>query len=229
MKKYLLKYSLEFLVIVMGISISFFIEKRNAKDYQEELKNQSLRRIIKNIEVDIIDLKYNVNVNTIASNATDWLVKNNDNYSNISKDSIGIYLNNAILSNTVFVDNQEEYRALQNSGLIELIENEKAVTALQNKYIYHEFYKKIEDVILKEAFFLSDFIYENTLLKSQILNENGLIYDRVYLMKNKIPHKVLERLKTKGFSHSFYADKIKSRIRNDSLLIEYLKTETNPN
>lgn len=213
----------------MGISISFLIEKRNAKDYQEELKNQSLKRIIKNIEVDIIDLKYNINVNTIASNATDWLVKNNDNYSNISKDSIGIYLNNAILSNTVFVDNQEEYRALQNSGLIELIENEKAVTALQNKYIYHEFYKKIEDVILKEAFFLSDFIYENTLLKSQILNENGLIYDRVYLRKNKIPHKVLERLKTKGFFHSFYADKIKSRITNDSLLIEYLKTETNPN
>ena len=78
MRKYLLKYSLEFLVIVMGISISFFIEKRNAKDYQEELKNQSLRRIIKNIEVDIIDLKYNIKVNTIASNATNWLVKNND-------------------------------------------------------------------------------------------------------------------------------------------------------
>ena len=229
MKKYLIKYSLEFLVIVMGISISFLIEKRNAKDYQEELKNQSLKRIIKNIEVDIIDLKYNIDVNTIASNATDWLVKNNDNYSNISKDSIGIYLNNAILSNTVFIDNQEEYRALQNSGLIELIENEKAVTALQNKYIYHEYYKKLEDIILKETFFLSDFIYENTLLKSKILNENGLIYDRVYLMKNKIPHKVLERLKTKGFVHSIYADNIKSRIRNDSLLIEYLKAETNPN
>ena len=227
MKKYLLKYSLEFLVIVMGISISFFIEKRNAKDYQEELKNQSLKRIIKNIEVDIIDLKYNIKVNTIATNATNWLVKNNTNYSNISKDSVGIYLNNAILLNTVFVDNQEEYRALQNSGLIELIENEKAVTALQNKYIYHGFYKKLEDVIIKEASFLSDFIYETTLLKSQIINEYGFVYDRVYLMKNKIPHKVLERLKIKGYYHSFYADRIKSRIRNDSLLIEYLKTETN--
>jgi phosphopantetheine adenylyltransferase len=227
MKKYLLKYSLEFLVIVMGISISFFIEKRNAKDYQEELKNQSLKRIIKNIEVDIIDLKYNIKVNTIAANATNWLVKNNTNYSNISKDSIGIYLNNAILLNTVFVDNQEEYRALQNSGLIELIENEKAVTALQNKYIYHGFYKKLEDVIIKEASFLSDFIYETTLLKSQNINEYGFIYDRVYLMKNKIPHKVLERLKMKGYYHFFYADRIKSRIRNDSLLIEYLKTETN--
>ena len=154
MKKYLFKYSLEFLVIVMGISISFFIEKRNAKDYQEELKNQSLKRIIKNIEVDIKDLKFNFNVQTIASNATDWLVKNNTNYSNISQDSIGIYLNNAILLNTIFVDNQEEYRALQNSGLIELIENEKAVTALQNKYMRHEFYKKIEDIIIEETSFL---------------------------------------------------------------------------
>ena len=229
MKKYLIKYSLEFLVIVMGISISFFIEKRNAKDYQEELKNQSLRRIIKNIEVDIIDLKYNIKVNTIAANATNWLVKNNTNYSNISKDSIGIYLNNAILLNTVFVDNQEEYRALQNSGLIELIENEKAVTALQNKYIYHEFYKKIEDIIIEEASFLSDFLYENTLLKSQNKNEYGSSYERVYLAKNKIPHKVLERLKAKTDYHSFYADRIKNRIKYDSLLIEYLKTETNPN
>ena len=229
MKKYLLKYSLEFLVIVMGISISFFIEKRNAKNYQEELKNQSLKRIIKNIEVDIIDLKYNIKVNTIAASATNWLVINNTNYSNISKDSIGIYLNNAILLNTVFVDNQEEYRALQNSGLIELIENEKAVTALQNKYIYHGFYKKIEDIIIKEASFLSDFLYENTLLKSQNINEYGYNYDRVYLAKNKIPHKVLERLKVKTGYHSYYADRIKNRIKYDSLLIEYLKTETNLN
>ena len=213
----------------MGISISFFIEKRNAKNYQEELKNQSLKRIIKNIEVDIIDLKYNIKVNTIAASATNWLVINNTNYSNISKDSIGIYLNNAILLNTVFVDNQEEYRALQNSGLIELIENEKAVTALQNKYIYHGFYKKIEDIIIKEASFLSDFLYENTLLKSQNINEYGYNYDRVYLAKNKIPHKVLERLKVKTGYHSYYADRIKNRIKYDSLLIEYLKTETNLN
>ena len=228
MKKYFFRYSLEFLVIVMGITISFLIEKENANDYKEELKNQSLKMIIKNIEVDLIDLKFNYEVQTIASNAVDWLIKNN-NHSNISKDSIGIYLSNAILMNTIFVDNQEEYRALQNSGLIELIENEKAVTALQNKYIYHDFYKKLEEVIIKEATFLSDFMYENTLLKSQNKNEYGYTYDRVYLTKNKIPHKVIERLKQKASFHSYYADLIKYRIKNDSLLIEYLKTETNPN
>jgi hypothetical protein len=224
MKKYFFRYSLEFLVIVMGISISFLIEKENANDYKEELKNQSLKRIIKNIEVDLIDLKFNYEVQTIASNAVDWLIKNN-NHSNISKDSIGIYLSNAILMNTIFVDNQEEYRALQNSGLIELIENEKAVTALQNKYIYHEFYKKIEDLIIEEASFLSDFLYENTLLKNQNVNKYGYSYDRVYLFNDKIPHKVLERLKLKSQYHSYYAGRIKNRIKNDSLLIEYLNSE----
>ena len=45
-------------------------------NYKEELKNQSLKRIIKNIEVDLIDLKFNYEVQTIASNAVDWLIKN---------------------------------------------------------------------------------------------------------------------------------------------------------
>ena len=38
MKKYLVKYLLEFIVIITGISISFYIEKQNAIQYKEELK-----------------------------------------------------------------------------------------------------------------------------------------------------------------------------------------------
>ena len=40
MKKHLLKYALDFLVIVFGISISFLIEKRNANNYKEELQKE---------------------------------------------------------------------------------------------------------------------------------------------------------------------------------------------
>ena len=58
-KKYIIRYSLEFLVIVLGISLSFYIEKRNANNYKQSLKNQSLTRISKNIKVDIADMKYN--------------------------------------------------------------------------------------------------------------------------------------------------------------------------
>ena len=55
MKKFYLKYALEFIVIVLGISLSFYVEKLNAKNYKENLKNQSLKRILKNIEVDTGD------------------------------------------------------------------------------------------------------------------------------------------------------------------------------
>lgn len=225
MKKYLLKYSIEFLVIVMGISISFLMEKRNANKYKEELKNQSLQRIIKNTEVDLNDFDFNYNVNKSASKAINWLVENNANLLNISNDSVGFYLNNAVLLNTIFVDNQEEYRALQNSGLIELIENEKVVTYLQNKYIYHEFYKKIEAEIMTESRALSDFLYENTVLKDEKRDNYGYYYNRVSKLKNTIPNEVLERLKNKKGLHDYYVNAIKNRIINDSLLIDYLNTE----
>jgi hypothetical protein len=209
----------------MGISISFLMEKRNANKYKEELKNQSLQRIIKNTEVDLNDFDFNYNVNKSASKAINWLVENNDNLLNISNDSVGFYLNNAVLLNTIFVDNQEEYRALQNSGLIELIENEKVVTYLQNKYIYHEFYKKIEAEIMTEGRALSDFLYENTVLKDEKRDDYGYYYNRVSKLKNTIPNEVLERLKNKKGLHDYYVNAIKNRIINDSLLIDYLNTE----
>ena len=50
--KYLgVKYCIEFVVIFLGIFLSFYIEKQNALGYKEELKDQSLNRLIKNIEV----------------------------------------------------------------------------------------------------------------------------------------------------------------------------------
>jgi hypothetical protein len=37
-KKHLLTYTLEFFVILLGISLSFYLERKNDSDYQEELK-----------------------------------------------------------------------------------------------------------------------------------------------------------------------------------------------
>ena len=47
MKKYFVKYLLEFIVIVTGISISFYVEKQNAIKYKEELKVESLKKYLK--------------------------------------------------------------------------------------------------------------------------------------------------------------------------------------
>ena len=59
MKKLAVKYLLEFIVIVIGISLSFYVEEIDKQKDKEEFKNQSLNRILQNLESDIRDNKWN--------------------------------------------------------------------------------------------------------------------------------------------------------------------------
>lgn len=224
-KKYIVRYSLEFLVIVLGISLSFYIEKRNANNYKQSLKNQSLTRISKNIKVDIADMKYNYNAHNMASKSIEWVVNNNSQLLSKPKDSIGFHLTNAISLGTIFVDNQEEYRALQNSGLIELIELEEVVLALQNKYSSHGFYKQLGDVIISKNRELEGILFKNTILENESLNELGFPAGRIFMGNEKISLFNIERLKDKKFYHEFYKKRIKVLIKSDSILVELIKNE----
>ena len=224
-KKYIIRYSLEFLVIVLGISLSFYIEKGNADNYKESLKNQSLTRIIKNIKVDIADMKYNYKAHNTASKSIEWIVNNNSTLLNKPKDSIGIYLSNAISIGTIFVDNQEEYRALQNSGLIELIELEEVVLALQKKYSTHELYKQLGNIINSKNRELEGILYKNTILENESINELGFPAGRIFTGNEKISQFDIERLKSLKFYHDFYKKRIKFLMKKDSALVELIKNE----
>lgn len=227
LKQYVLKYSLEFLVIVLGITLSVSLEKRNAVEYQQDLKNQSLNRIKKNLEVDLIDLEYNYRAHTRASESIKWVSENNISLLSYPKEAVGLQVSNAISIGTIFVDNQEEYRALQNSGLIELIEIEEVVTALQNKYIYHEFYKKLEEEMLSQTKELRDYMYQNTVLVNEETDDLGFSTGRIFIGTEIIPQPLIERLKDKKWFHDFYRQRIKTRMKKDSVLIELIENEIN--
>ena len=144
MRNTLLKYALEFIVIIAGILVSFYIEKQNTISYKDELKNQSLDRLISNIENDIKDSKFNYNIHSKGAKfGKIILTRSNDLYLN-DKDSLGYYLKSVSLFGTSFVDNQEEYSTLRNSGLMELIDNDVLVSKLQSKYSDHSHFKRLE-------------------------------------------------------------------------------------
>tara|TARA_B100000795_G_scaffold269826_1_gene260584 strand:- start:2948 stop:3634 length:687 start_codon:yes stop_codon:yes gene_type:complete len=225
MKKQLIRYFLEFLVIVLGISISFYLEKQNAIKYKEMLKNQSLNRILNNCEIDGEDYKFNLTAQKIAVKSGKWLVNNQHKLSTFSRDSLGYHLGAAISINTTFIDNQEEYRGLQNSGLIELIENEYVVTAIQNKYIYHDFCKQLETMINKQADNLLDHLYTNTKYKSDKINKLGYHIDRTYTGDFKISQKILQQIQDKQFLHEYYIGRILRGIKTDDHLIKLINTE----
>ena len=53
MKKKIAKYSLEFIVIIFGILISFFLEERRQNSIEISRKNNTIKQLISVIQEDI--------------------------------------------------------------------------------------------------------------------------------------------------------------------------------
>ena len=219
-----LHYIIEFAVILLGISISVYIEKNNAREYKESVKNQSLARILSNIRTDSVDFEFNIAVHEPAAESCAWLYDRKDNLEQANPDSVGKHCSMCIMGQTIFVDNQEEYRTLQNSGLMELIENDTLARALQHKYVQHEFMRKIE-----------------TYIKDATLPQHSLFYDCMETPENAKAHKgyitlrrwngkplspsFLERMSDIGTFHREYSASIRRRMKNDDQLTTWIREE----
>ena len=103
-KTLIIRYTLEFFVIILGVSISFYIEKQNALKYKETIKNQSLKRILNNSKTDNSDFEFNLEAHQGFVKSSYWILQNQNNLSDFSRDSIGYHLGFAIDGNTFFVD-----------------------------------------------------------------------------------------------------------------------------
>lgn len=217
-------YIAEFLVILLGITVSITIEKNNAKEYKEKIKNQSLARILNNIHTDSLDFEFNMNVHKPAAESCAWMFERRGNLTQEHPDSVGKHCSLCIMGQTIFVDNQEEYRTLQNSGLMELIENDKLARALQAKYVEHEFLRKIEGGI-------ND--YTNTGI-DVYFGSMETPQDMAYFL-NYIPLKTwngteletayFERISSIGFLHNMYATRMRNRLTRDTELTQWILTE----
>ena len=226
MRGFFFKYVFEFVVIVFGISVSFQFDQYYQEVQKRDLKNQSLNRILKNIEIDREDQLLNIKIHQIGINSIDY-ISSNFNNQKVSRVKFGKELSNSIFTNTIFVDNQEEYRSLQNSGLIEKIENDSLVFNLQRKYSSHSFYKQLEQRMYDFADDrLTNFYYNNT---EDVDSIESTIYfinnGRVFRGKLPLDRYYVEVLKDKKMFHQFYISSIKSLISRDSILIEQIKKE----
>ena len=76
MKEKVSKYILELLIIVCGISLSFYVDNYASSVEKNRLKNQSLNRISKNLDIDIIDNKFNLNTLLESVNSSEWILNN---------------------------------------------------------------------------------------------------------------------------------------------------------
>ena len=224
MKNNTLKFLIRLFIVVLGVLISFSIEKKRALSYKEDLKNNSLKKMLDNINHDLRDKIINYEIHTNAWRCCDRLLDNSEELFQENKDSLGYYIQIGSMANTIFIDNKEEYLTLRNSGLLELIDNDSLISLLHKKYSYHPFYKKIEDGIGK----LNNKFRDSMLNKISYLSIGKTKYwggYGEYISPSPLTNSDLLIVKDKLGMSYFYSGIIKESMKEDSVLMDMIKQE----
>ena len=228
MRKFLLKYTVEFFVLITGLLITFYIEDQNELNYKIELKNQSLIRLIRNIENDISDQRTNILKVDKTISYYNIIAERGDELFETDKDSLGYYLTAISRSSTIFLSNVEEYLTLRNSGLIELIESDTLVMLIQTRTAGHQAFKKIEDKIIEAEKEVAKIVAAKTAkISSGDIEFRGYYHGRYssYDFHEPLTDADINTIRIMANECEFYSPFIERFILNDQRLIELIKNE----
>ena len=146
-----------------------------------------------------------------------------------NKDSLGFYLSYVIYAATIYVDNNEEYSSLKNSGLIELIENRNLISLLQNKYSQHSYYNEVGNMF-------TELYFDNNSLRKYLDSKNrkkhwGLAaYSTSFKSDMKyINDTEINMISSKSILHKLYSNLLKKALKTDSLILKEISEEISIN
>ena len=194
MKKYLLKYSLEFLVIVMGISVSFYLEEIRVAN---ELKTLSVD-LKQNLLDEISEIESYMNERELAFKG-DQTVLNSLQDIKISYDSllkisdIPSKYNVSLFNYRGFKPPVAFYNSLVNDGKIRYLESSSIKEELDKMHNVHYYY-----------------INEN--IKDEAVAQRKMID----YFQNNYPELLIESIETN--SNADYVNEIYSKVRADIVL-----------
>jgi hypothetical protein len=185
MNKYLLKYSLEFLVIVMGISVSFYLEEirvaNELKTLSVDLK-QNLLDEISEIESYMIERELAFKGDQIVLNSLQDIKISYDSLlkiSNIpSKYSVSLFNYRGFKPPVAF------YNSLVNDGKIRYLESSSIKEELDKMHNVHYYYinENIKDEAVAQRKMIDFFQnnYPELLIKSIETNPNANYVKQIY-------------------------------------------------
>ena len=227
MNKLLVKYSIEFVVVVLGIGLSFYVDDLRQHEYDVELKNRSLLRIRANIHSDIQDAEWNIHLHKTVIRSCNTLLSKHAHYFDHARDSLAGLLRYQSIVNSQFLDNTEEYEMLKNAGLIRLIESDSLVVELQTKYSLHDMYKNVEEDIHRINNEIERCYCELTDL-SVIHERKGYFNHGTYISSQPVPSECLNWVWVKKKASQRYIDLVNDGIKRDQGLLQAIDLELPP-
>ena len=173
MKKYLLKYTLEFLVIFLGISLSFFINNWNESNKNEELEIKYLKSLKEEYESNLMLFDQSFSHHIPRWNNLDVFFNFSNKNSFEEMDSVV----NILTINWSFNPNLGATNSLISSGYIELIKNDEIKKLVSRMPFliddYTEEEKRTELVCVEMGYYLTEhYVYNprNEKEKKQCVN-----------------------------------------------------------
>ena len=194
MKKYLIKYSLEFLVIVMGISVSFYLEEIRVAN---ELKTLSVD-LKQNLLDEISEIESYMNERELAFKGDQTVLKSLQDikisYDSLLKISdIPSKYNVSLFNYRGFKPPVAFYNSLVNDGKIRYLESSSIKEELDKMHNVHYYY-----------------INEN--IKDEAVAQRKMID----YFQNNYPELLIESIETN--SNADYVNEIYSKVRADIVL-----------
>jgi Trp operon repressor len=229
MKKYLIKYSLEFLVIVMGISVSFYLEEirvaNELKTLSVDLK-QNLLDEISEIESYMIERELAFKGDQIVLNSLQDIKISYDSLLKISnipfKYSVSLFNYRGFKPPVAF------YNSLVNDGKIRYLESSSIKEELDKMHNVHYYYinENIKDEAVAQRKMIDFFQnnYPELLIKSIETNPNANYVKQIYskvrgdiVLRSILFQKSLAIAeKVRGFnSYKESLQKLKNALLND--------------
>ena len=173
MKKYLLKYTLEFLVIFLGISLSFFINNCNESNKNEELEIKYLKSLKEEYESNLMLFDQSFSHHIPRWNNLDVFFNFSNKNSFEEMDSVV----NILTVNWSFNPNLGATNSLISSGYIELLKNDEIKKLVSRMPFliddYTEEEKRTELVCVEMGYYLTEhYVYNprNEKEKKQCVN-----------------------------------------------------------
>ena len=216
MKKYLIKYSLEFLVIVMGISVSFWLS-----NYQESIDNaekeiqvcndlfNGVSSLYDHIEDRTLAFKFDLDIIENLLGLSDF---NKYNYDNLMV---------AVIDWRGFDPNQETYSTLKEEGSLKYISSKELKVNLEKFYGSEGGYiiSNMEDDIIMQREILKYLNYNHPILvlRNNEYNDESLILNFKSVVNKDLTLKSLIKAKQRFMLNKYNGileyDKVQKELK----------------
>tara|TARA_B100001750_G_scaffold239408_1_gene247422 strand:- start:1071 stop:1775 length:705 start_codon:yes stop_codon:yes gene_type:complete len=210
---------IEFLAVLLGLSGSLWIDNIVKENEHKQQNKKILTRLYSNLIADSSDGVWNKNAYERAIKGSENVIKwcdSNPEYSMIN-DSIEKDIS-AMLIGVIFVNNEEEYNALKNSGRMDLVDNEELIVNLHKYYTNLRFLKQIDKLQVDLIFnSLTPFLqnYADELLYDKNISKNIIYknFPKINLFAlpdiKKLRFNATQSLYWQKFSFSLYNSSVK--------------------